>query len=190
MALEYQRYGRDKATLVNSAYISGGEYRSKFDRITSNKTVARVLYSKAKEMLLHRSGTKIEDMCWIDSTSGDVVATAFDEKQESSVKYTDAIRQALRESEKLIAMHTHPASMPPSARDFNSTYRYGYAISLVLCHNGQIFQYTSKKRIDEALYIAYIRKAIKNGLSDYDAQIATLQLFANSGAIDFWEVLP
>lgn len=37
--LEFQRYGRNKSTLVNSTYISSGEYRNKFDKITDNKII-------------------------------------------------------------------------------------------------------------------------------------------------------
>ena len=62
MILEFQRYGRNKETTVDSSYISGGEYRRKFDSIIDNAAVSRILYSKAKEMLLHRSGTLFEDM--------------------------------------------------------------------------------------------------------------------------------
>ena len=79
MALEYQRYGRDKNTLVNKAYIDSGEYRNKFDKITDNKEVSRILYAKAKEMLKHRSGTMCEDMYWIDAKTGDIIASALDE---------------------------------------------------------------------------------------------------------------
>ena len=63
--LEFQRYGRNKSTLVNSKYISSGEYRKKFDKITNNADLSRLLYSKAKEMLIHRSGTLYEDMYWM-----------------------------------------------------------------------------------------------------------------------------
>lgn len=48
--LEFQRYGRNKSTLVNSKYISSGEYRKKFDKITNNADLSRLLYSKAKIM--------------------------------------------------------------------------------------------------------------------------------------------
>ena len=65
--LELQRYGRNKSTLVDSKYISSGEYRKKFDKITNNTELSRLLYSKAKEMLMHRSGTLYEDMYWIDA---------------------------------------------------------------------------------------------------------------------------
>lgn len=73
MALEYQRYDRNKDTLVSKYYIESGEYRRKFDKISDNKEVSRVLYAKAKEMLNHRSGTKIEDMYWIDGKTGEAV---------------------------------------------------------------------------------------------------------------------
>lgn len=72
--LELQRYGRNKYTLVNSTYISSGEYRNKFNKITDNKDVNRIIYSKAKEMLLHRSGTLYEDMYWFDADTGKVIA--------------------------------------------------------------------------------------------------------------------
>lgn len=66
---EEQRYGRNKETIVNHAYIQDGEYRKKFDRLTDNKNVNKLLYQKAKEMLLHRSGTLLEDMYWINMES-------------------------------------------------------------------------------------------------------------------------
>ncbi len=34
MAMEDQRYGRDKSSLVNKTYIDGGDYRNKFDYVT------------------------------------------------------------------------------------------------------------------------------------------------------------
>ena len=62
MAQEDQRYGRDKSTVVNKTYIESGEFRRKFDSIVDDPKIARILYSLAKEMLLHRSGTHIEDI--------------------------------------------------------------------------------------------------------------------------------
>ena len=70
--LEYQRYGRNKDTVINSTYINSGEYRRKFDKITKNDESNRILYSKAKEMLFHRSGTLFEDMYWIDGDTGEI----------------------------------------------------------------------------------------------------------------------
>lgn len=72
MNLENQRYGRNKNTTINHLYINSGEYRRKFDKVTENKELSRLIYSKAKEMLFHRSGTLLEDMYWIDVDTGKV----------------------------------------------------------------------------------------------------------------------
>lgn len=188
MALEYQRYGRNKSTLVNKSYIDSGEYRNKFDKISDNKDVSRVLYAKAKEMLNHRSGTKIEDMYWIDGKTGEIVASALNEKNESSVLYTELINKAISGRSNLIAMHTHPQSMPPSDADFNSVFKYGYSKALVLCHNGKIFQYTSNEPINGALYDMYVQRFSNDGLSKFDTQIKALEKIKENCDIDFWEV--
>lgn len=188
VALEYQRYGRNKSTLVNKSYIDSGEYRNIFDKISDNKDVSRVLYAKAKEMLNHRSGTKIEDMYWIDGKTGEIVASALNEKNESSVLYTELINKAISGRSNLIAMHTHPQSMPPSDADFNSAFKYGYSKALVLCHNGKIFQYTSNEPINGALYDMYVQRFSNDGLSKFDAQIKALEKIKEICDIDFWEV--
>lgn len=190
MALEYQRYGREKTTLVNSAYLNSGEYRSKFDKIAENKEVARVLYAKAKEMLLHRSGTKIEDMCWVDAATGEVVASVKEEQAESTVNYTKAVLKAIDGKTNLIAFHNHPHSMPPSAADFNSMLIHGYAAAFVVCHNGKIIQYVSDEIISDALYSLYIERFCNAGYPEYEAQWKALEKLKESYAIDFWEVLP
>lgn len=44
MALENQRYGRNKDTFVNKTYIDSGEYKRKFDTISNNKEVNRTVH--------------------------------------------------------------------------------------------------------------------------------------------------
>ncbi len=188
MSLEFQRYGRNKDTLINNTYINSGEYRNKFNAITDNKDVNRILYAKAKEMLKHRSGTMLEDMYWIDGTTGEVVASALNERKESGIQYTKAILKTLYNKRGIITLHTHPNSMPPSIADFNSACRREYAISLVICHNGKIFQYISKEEINENLYTRYIQKYAGESYSEYEAQIMALRKLKENHNIDFWEV--
>ena len=83
VALEYQRYGRNKTTLVNKTYIHGGEYRRKFDKATENAEVNKALYNCAKSALKHRSGTVYEDMYWIDSKTGSIILSVTDSTDES-----------------------------------------------------------------------------------------------------------
>ncbi len=188
MALEYQRYGRNKNTLVNKTYIDSGEYRRKFDNITDNPNVNKTLYDCAKTALKHRSGTKLEDMYWIDSKTGKILLSVTDSTDERAIIYTDKIRNTIKSNESIVTLHTHPSSMPPSASDFNSCYDNKYKIGFVACHNGKVFGYTSNEEINENLYNRYIAAYILDGYSEYDAQIAALNEIKRNYAIDFWEV--
>ncbi len=190
--LEYQRYGRNKDTLINSKYINSGEYRRKFDKITENDDINRILYSKAKEMLFHRSGTLLEDMYWIDGNTGKILASALDEKEEEKIAYTTSISKAINGRDNLIAMHTHPNSMPPSMADFNSCFKHNYSQSLVICHDGTIYSYTSKQKVPDKLYDIYIKKFGITGNNDKeiekDAQLKTLFQICRNYSISFKEV--
>ena len=47
---EEQRYGRNKDTIINRTYINSGDYRKKFDRISSSPKLNRLLYQLSKKM--------------------------------------------------------------------------------------------------------------------------------------------
>lgn len=190
MLLEHQRYGRNKETVRYSTYIDSGEYRNKFNHITDNDDVNRIIYAKAKEMLKHRSGTEFEDMYWIDKTSGKIVVCATDETIEKSVRYTEKIKKAIKGRMNLITIHTHPGSMPPSIADFNSAYRHNYKLSLVACHDGKVFSYESNEEVREEIYQMYISSFKSQGYDEYEAQIKVLNKIAMNHDISFKEVLP
>lgn len=115
---------------------------------------------------------------------------ALNEQISGTVVYSDAINKAIQGNLNLIAMHTHPHphSMPPSIADFNSAFARGYMISLVLCHDGKVFQYSSREEIRETLYNLYIMEFLDKGYSEYEAQIKTLESLRINYDIDFWEV--
>lgn len=190
VALEYQRYGRNKTTLVNKTYIDGGEYRRKYDNATENTKVNKSLYDCAKQALKHRNGTVYEDMYWIDSETGDIIASEINSQTQQKIVYSEATKKVVssHEKNKIITVHTHPNSMPPSAADFNSCYRNGYKRGYVACHDGKVFAYTSEQEISEELYSLYISSYISEGMSEYEAQIKTLEKLKENHLIDFWEV--
>lgn len=188
MSLELQRYGRNKSTIVNKTYINSGEYRNKFDKITDSKEVNRVIYSKSKEMLVHRSGTLFEDMYWIDGTTGEVVASALNEQTEGAVVYSGMINKAIKGKSNLIAIHTHPHSMPPSIADFNSAFEHGYAAGVVLCHDGTVYIYHSNQIVPNKLQEIYIKEFVEEGFSASEAQLKGLNEIMKSYNIDFREV--
>lgn len=188
MALEYQRYGRNKDTLVNKTYIDSSEYRRKFDNATENAFVNKSLYDSAKASLKHRSGTLYEDMYWIDGNSGKVIFSVTDSTTEEGIPYTDSIKRHVKASNNIITIHSHPGSMPPSASDLNSNFFNNYKLGFVACHNGRVFGYTSDEAISEELYTMYIQKNINEGCDDFTAQMNALNRLSENYKIKIWEV--
>lgn len=186
--IERQRYGRNKDTIINHAYINSGEYRNKFDKISSSKELNRLTYQLAKKMLFHRNGTKFEDMYWIDIDNNTIVASEVNQKIECQIKYSKATMKTVKKHKELLVIHTHPYSMPPSIRDFNSNFRNGYKISLVVCHDGKIFMYRSNRYVSEFLYKGTVAKYKKMGYDDFKAQMFSLKEYEQKGDIMFKEV--
>lgn len=189
MALEYQRYGRNKNTLINKSYIDGGSYRKKYDKLTDNAEVNKALYDSAKAALKHRSGTLFEDMYWIDGDSGQEIYYVTNSTKEQTIVYTEKIQIVLKTNKNIVTLHTHPQSLPPSVDDFNSCYNNGYQFGVFACHDGKVFQYFSSQQMSETLYNLYVFEFMESGLTEYEAQIQTLLKLKKSHAIDFQEVI-
>lgn len=189
VALENQRYGRNKLTTINNTYIESGEYRRKFDNMTDNSEVNRSLYNCAKTALKHRSGTAYEDMYWIDSETGRILLSVTDSTDERAIIYTDKIKKAILSQQNAITLHTHPSSMPPSVSDFNSCFKNGYKKGFIACHNGKIFGYTANEEVNERIYNMYIESFLKEGFNEYDAQMKALNKLSQIYDISVWEVL-
>ena len=173
--LEYQRYGRNKNTVANKTYINSGEYRRKFDKITHNDDINRILYLKAKEMLFHRSGTLLEDMYWIDSAHRTVIAEETESCSEEQIVYSNSIRSKIQKYDNLITLHSHPNSYPPSINDLNSNFINHYGLGIVVCHDGKIFKYASNQEIREDYYKMVVEKNLKKGYNECEAQIEALK---------------
>jgi proteasome lid subunit RPN8/RPN11 len=186
--LEAQRYGRNKSTLVNGSYISGGEYKKKFDKITNNKDFSRILYNTAKEMLFHRSGTLYEDMYWFDADTGCIIAKEINSIEEEQILYSETINKAIEGKSNIITMHTHPYSMPPSIADFNSVKEHNYRFGIVLGHDGKIFVYKSAETVTKVLYNLYVADYYNLLQDEYEAQIEALKELEQNYEIAFWEV--
>ena len=189
VALENQRYGINKVTLVNKTYIESGEYKRKFDNISENKAVNKTLYDCAKAALKHRSGTKFEDMYWIDGNTGEIIASALNEKETSGVVKSKRRNKVLARYGNIYAIHSHPASMPPSATDFNCFFEQGYSKAFVACHDGTLYSYTSEQEVSIELYNLYVSKFASNGYSEKEAQLKALAKLKENHKIYFWEVV-
>ena len=64
-----------------------------------------------------------------------------------------------------------------------------YSISLVICHDGTVYQYRSSQMISEKLFGLYMKGYIESGYDERNAQIMTLTRIKRNYDIDFWEVI-
>lgn len=185
---EGQRIGRNKETKVNHTYINSGEYKRKFDFISNRAELSRVLYRLAKKMLEHRSGTKYEDMYWIDLDTLNVVAEEINTKAEKRIIYSPATRRAIKRYHNLLTIHTHPDSFPPSIDDFNSNFDHKYVIGIVVCHDGRLYMYSANERVNEDYYKLTVEGYLKCGYNEDEAQIMALSELKKNFDIHFKEV--
>ena len=188
LELEEQRVGRNKDTIVNSAYLNSGEYKRKFDLISNNKELSRVLYRVAKNMLEHRSGTRYEDMYWIDLDTLHIVAQETNAEDEKKIVYSAATERTIKKYDNLLTIHTHPDSFPPSIDDLNSNFDHGYVVGIVVCHDGRVFMYSYNERGNENYYKLVVEGYIKNGYNENEAQIMALSEIQKNFDINFKEV--
>lgn len=186
--LEQQRKGRNKNTIIDYNYISSNRYRKKFDYISNDKKLNKLLYKIAKKMLLHRSGTEYEDMYWIDLINGKIVCKITDSKYKKKILYTTTIKKMIKESENLLTIHTHPDSFPPSIDDINSNYDHNYEIGIVICHDGRVYMYSAEERINVNYYKLTVEDYLKNGYNEDTAQIEALKELQKKFSIYFKEV--
>lgn len=188
---ELQRYGRNKETSINHAYVECGEYRNKFDKISENQKLNRFVYQIAKEMLLHRTGTLYEDMYWIDIDNIKWVAREINQNYIEKIVYSKATKRTLKKlkNNNLLVIHTHPSSMPPSINDFNSFVENRYTIGVVCCHDGKVFMYGARKYINEIQYKFRIAKYLNIGYNIYEAQMKVIEFYILQGDIFCKEVL-
>ena len=171
---EGQRYGRNKDTAINHTYINSGSYRRKFDFISNSPDLNRLIFQLSKKMLEHRSGTKFEDMYWIDAAHRRVIAKETESCSEEQIVYSNSIRSKISKYDNLITLHSHPNSYPPSINDLNSNFINHYGLGIVACHDGKIFKYASNQEIREDYYKMVVEKYLKKGYNEYEAQVEAL----------------
>jgi hypothetical protein len=172
---EEQRAGRNKATTINSGYIESGSFRRKFDRISDDKELNRLLFRLAKKMLYHRSGTCYEDMYWIDASSHEIMATEVDKDYCQEIQYSERTKQIIKSNPGLLTIHSHPMGFPPSIEDLNSNCTNNYGLGIVVGHTGRVFLYHSNELIP-SVYFGYKVASYKlRGYNESEAREKTLQ---------------
>ena len=186
--LEEQRNGRNRNTIIDHNYINSNKYRKKFDHISDNRKLNKLLYKIAKKMLAHRSGTEYEDMYWINLTEVRIVCRVTDSKYKKRITYSSGIKKKIQNYKNLLTIHTHPDSFPPSIDDINSNYDHNYSVGIVICHDGRIYMYSAEERINVGYYKMTVEDYLKTGYNEDTAQIIALREIQEKFSVQFKEV--
>lgn len=159
-----QKY-KYKDTVINTSEISSARYRRKFTNITGENKISRSLWENALDMLDHRSGTKYEDLAFVNSKTGDAKINKNYDK-ENTASLSKSMKKMLRDADEntIIAIHNHPGSSAPSYSDLvvckNRKYKYG----LVVCHDGTIYKYSvDDVKFNKPMAISAVDLLLKNG---------------------------
>lgn len=153
-------------SVIDAKQIASAEYQRKFDSLGESKKVTRSIRAKAKEILRHRSGTKYEDLTYIDTKTGkSYINKSYD--KENTCRPSRSMTKALRDADdySIIGLHNHPGSSVPSIDDICVAVKRKYKYGVVVCHNGIIFKYTINGSINEAnvnIYLAKVHSMLYN----------------------------
>lgn len=138
-------------------------------------------------MLLHGSGTKFEDMYWVDSENIHIIAEEVTSTKEKKIVYSTSTENKIKDFEQIITIHSHPDSFPPSIEDINSNYDHSYDLGIVVCHNGKVYMYTANERISENYYNLVVVEYLKQDYNE-EAQEKALMEIQDNFDVNFKEV--
>ncbi len=190
---ELQRNGRNKSVSINHSYINSGDYKRKFDHLTDNPKLNKLLYQLAKKMLAHRSGSNYEDMYWIDPDTLQILASETNSITKEKIVYSKRTKHAILTAQKnntpILTIHSHPNSFPPSIEDLNSNHKNNYTLGIICCHDGKLFTYSSFQHINKIYYQISMENFLKKGYNEFESQIMTLEKLQNKFQIFVKEVV-
>lgn len=148
---------------VNWAEIQSESYSACFNTLSENPNANEAVLVRARWALNNRDGKKTEEIYAIDMASAKEIGRIVDQQYESKIVRTKAFDRALQnaqqEGHRIMLIHNHPESSPPSYEDINAIYGTRNVEGLVVGHSGTVFRYTAprKKIQDIDFYVAINR---------------------------------
>ncbi len=177
---------------VNFDIIESERYRNDISKITKNPKVAESIYSSARDMLKHRSGTNYEDDYAIGLRSGKIIAQETSLNIEGKVGFSALDVEKIRNAnEEILTLHNHPHGRPPTAEDVNALFRRGENNTLGCClgHNSSIYLFTRPEReIVTRDYVLAIQKFKNRGFSEDTAQLNAIEQMSRTFGFDIYVI--
>ena len=154
-----------KDTVVKKSLLKSSTYRKKFNQISDSTKINRIAWNISKDILKHRSGTRFEDLGFINIVNGQY-AVNKDYDVENKAKMNKPMKQLLEESESgtIIAIHNHPGSSVPSIPDIRACIKRGYKKGIIACHDGKVYVYSvDPERYNEPIAMSTLDRLEKKG---------------------------
>lgn len=151
-------------TIVAPYIVNSSDYRNRYNIFSEEQQVERTMFTEARKMLLHRTGTEYEDLSFIDSKTGKHI-TRNDYNVKNKVEPSKRMYKMLHESEpySIIAIHNHPKSGVPSIDDIGCAYDRRYKYGIIACHNGNIYKYSFIGEFDTSIEnLSYVNMLLDN----------------------------
>ncbi len=167
-------------TVVNKKILKSSQYRRKFENVSEDTKLNRTAWKVSQRMLEHRSGSRYEDLAFIDGITGkSIVNESYD--AENRAKPSKAMLKMLKDADHgtIIAIHNHPGSSVPSLADLMVCINRGYQFGLVVCHDGKIYKYfVDKAKFNPVIADTALDKLEIEGYN-YDVE----KMFEDAGVI-------
>lgn len=159
--------GRVKETVMNRPVVESAEYRRRVDTLSEENVVKKSIWREMTSCIRHRSGTKYEDLIFINSKTGKIKKSTNFEKASTAAP-TKGMRKMVNDADDntIIAIHNHPGSTVPSWNDIVVAKQRKYKYGLIACHDGTIFKYQITGNINEPFYISAVAKLDRKGYNE------------------------
>jgi proteasome lid subunit RPN8/RPN11 len=152
LEIEDERSNGDRTVYINRELIFSNRYIDAIKSLGEDRICSKYILDSAREMLRHHHGDKYEDLYYIDAKTHKVLSRTDYRIKEREVCPSSDMKNMARNSRNIISIHNHPTDTLPSYEDirvcFNTKYKYG----LIMCHGGDIFQYTTLDSINKTIY--------------------------------------
>ena len=144
-----------KNSVVSKNMLNSNKFRRQFDNLSNDKNINRNVYYLAKQILEHRSGTKYEDLAYLDSKTGKTIVRTKRDIDLSCITTKEMYKFLnVIDDYSIIGMHNHPGSSVPSINDLVVADKRKYLFGLVVCHNGNMYKYQIKNSEKFNIHIA------------------------------------
>ena len=154
MEKEESKKSIHRELLVNNERLNVDKLRERLAVLNESGETIVEIQRNIHDTLKHRNNTHYEDLTFIDSINGKSwINKNYDyydaESKISRCKPTENMLEKLSSAPDytFISIHNHPSSSAPSVDDLKALIGRRYKYGLVVCHNGTIYKYSTKRTI-------------------------------------------